>query len=191
MDLGPTGYPFEDYVAEILKTQGFKTKTRSLLMGKCVTHEVDIIAEKGKEKLLVECKFHNSVGSRSTVHVSLYTKARLEDLRDKYGFTGALIVTNTKITSDALAYAICENIKIISWSYPDGGSLRDIIEKEKLFPMTQLQKLSFSQKKILLDNHLVLLDDICKNPSSADILNLPKDKKEEFLREAQFVCRRS
>ncbi|KKR71461.1 MAG: ATP-cone domain protein, partial [Candidatus Levybacteria bacterium GW2011_GWC2_40_7] len=58
MDLGPTGYPFEDYVAEILKTQGFKTKTRSLLMGKCVTHEVDIIAEKGKEKLLVECKFH-------------------------------------------------------------------------------------------------------------------------------------
>ena len=191
MDLGPTGFPFEDYVAEILKTQGYSTKTRSLLSGRCVTHEVDIVATKGSEKILVECKFHNNPGNRCNIHVSLYTNARLSDLKEKHGFTQALLVTNTKIAPDALAYALCENIKVMSWSYPEGESLRDIIEKEKLYPLTQLQRISFSQKQSLMQGHVVLCDDVCKNSKSLDILNLPKEKRDEILSEAQFVCKRS
>ena len=46
MDLGPTGYPFEDYVAEILKTEGYQTQVRQVLEGNCVSHEIDVIAQK-------------------------------------------------------------------------------------------------------------------------------------------------
>src|SRR3989344_6528129 len=59
MDLGPTGYPFEDYVAEILKIKGYKTTLRQILQGKCVSHEIDVIASKANtEKLMIEAKFH-------------------------------------------------------------------------------------------------------------------------------------
>src|SRR3989344_7589337 len=43
-ELGPTGYPFEDFLAEILKAKGFKTLTRQAVMGECVAHEVDVVA---------------------------------------------------------------------------------------------------------------------------------------------------
>ena len=83
MDLGPTGYPFEDYIAKILQTQGYTTKTRQILQGSCVTHEIDVIAEKNTvipTKIMIEAKFHNTVGMRTNVHVPLYTKSRFEDL---------------------------------------------------------------------------------------------------------------
>jgi 2-phosphoglycerate kinase len=32
MELGPTGYPFEDFVTEILKAKGYLTQTRSILL---------------------------------------------------------------------------------------------------------------------------------------------------------------
>ena len=84
-----------------------------------------------------------------------------------------------------------ENIKVMNWSYPEGESLRDIIEKEKLYPLTQLQRISFSQKQSLMQGHVVLCDDVCKNSKSLDTLNLPKEKRDEILSEAQFVCKRS
>jgi hypothetical protein len=62
MDLGPTGFPFEAYVAEILKAQGYETQVGEILMGKCVSHEVDIIAKNKTQKIMVECKFHNRPG---------------------------------------------------------------------------------------------------------------------------------
>ena len=188
MDLGPTGYPFEDYVAEILKTKGYQTQVRQILEGKCVSHEIDIIAEKDGQKILIEAKFHNSPGTRSDVHVSLYTKARFEDLKQKHSFTHAMLVTNTKITSDALSYANCEEVKVLSWSYPDGGSLRELVDKHKLYPVTQLPFLSFSQKQELLNNNVVLIKQICENPNLLNQITIPKNKREEIIKEAKSVC---
>jgi len=189
MDLGPTGYPFEDYVSEILKTKGYSTQVRSILSGKCVSHEIDVIAQKmGVEKLMIEAKFHNASGIRTDIHVSLYTKARFDDLKDKYAFDRAWIFTNTKITSDALAYALCVNMGVVSWSYPNNEGLRDLVEKEKLYPITILSSLSFAQKQTLLGSHIVLVKDICKNKSLLDILNLQDDKILQIADEASFIC---
>ncbi|MEK7159962.1 MAG: restriction endonuclease [Patescibacteria group bacterium] len=190
MDLGPTGYPFEDYVAEILKAKGYVTQVRSILTGKCVNHEIDVIAEKENlEKLLIEAKFHNTSGIRTDVHVSLYTKARFDDLKDKYKFDKAYLFTNTKITSDALSYALCTNMGIVSWSYPQNESLRDLIEKFKLYPITIIDSLSQTQKQTLLENHIVLVRDICKNKESLDILGLHPDKKNQIHKEAELICK--
>jgi hypothetical protein len=189
MDLGPTGYPFEDYISEILKTEGYNTQVRQILKGKCISHEIDVVAEKNMIKSMIECKFHNSPGTRSQIHVSLYTKARFDDIKEQNNLSEAWLVTNTKITSDALSYALCSNMKVISWDYPEKGNFRDLIEKHKLYPITTFASLSQNQKQLLTENHVVLVRDVCKNPSSLDILGLPKDKKNSILSECQFVYR--
>jgi HJR/Mrr/RecB family endonuclease len=188
MDLGPTGYPFEDYVAEILKTKGYKTQVRQILKGKCVSHEVDVIAEKDGKKILVEAKFHNSPGIKSDVHVSLYTKARFDDLKDNYNLDEAWIVTNTKATTDGIEYALCSGMKIIGWNYPETESLRDLVEKAKLYPITALQSLSQSQKQLLLLHGTVLCKSICLNLNIIKSLDLPMEKQEKAVLELEFLC---
>lgn len=187
MDLGPTGYPFEDYISEILKLEGYATQVRQVLQGKCISHEIDVVAEKNNIKSMIECKFHNTAGIKSQIHVSLYTKARFDDVKEKNNLTDAWLITNTKITSDALNYALCANMKVISWDYPEKGSFRDLIEKHKLYPITTLSSLTQNQKQMLAQNHVVLAKDVCINPSSLDVLELPKDKKASILSECQFI----
>jgi len=189
MNLGPTGYPFEDFVAEVLKTDGYQTQTRQVLDGKCVKHEIDIVAQKDGTRSIIECKFHNSLGSHTQLHVSLYTKARFDDLKDIHHLDDVWLVTNTRITTDALSYALCNSIKVISWNYPENEGLRDLIEKSKLHPITVLTTLSQNQKQNLLNNHMVLCKDILDNPANLQILNLPEDKKRSILEEAEFVCK--
>jgi len=186
MELGPTGYPFEDFVSEILKTKGYVTENRSILMGKCVNHEIDVIAEKpGIEKLMIEAKFHNAPGIHTDLHVSLYTKARFDDLRDKYKFDRAWLFTNTRITPDALAFALCVNMGVVSWSYPQRESLRDAIEANRLYPITILSSLSQPQKQVLLDNHFVLAREVLKNNQCLDLLGIQPERKERIVEEAK------
>jgi hypothetical protein len=189
MDFGPTGYPFEDFVSEILKAKGYATQVRSVLMGKCVGHEVDVIAEKVNiEKLMIEAKFHNTNNIRTDVHVSLYTKARFDDLKDKYKFTNPWLFTNTKITSDALTYAQCVGMGVTSWSYPQDESLRDLVEKYKLYPVTLLPSLSQASLETLLINRIVLARDIYKKNAILDILGIQSDKKNRIIEEAKILC---
>lgn len=188
MELGPTGFPFEVFISFYLQAEGYATQVGQILLGKCVNHEVDIVAQRGDEKIMVECKFHNRLGVKSDLQVSLYTKSRFDDLKERHGFTKSMLVTNTKITLDALAYADCEGLGVLSWSYPDGNSLRDLAEKHKLFPITQLPFLSISQKQELLARDVVLVSQICKNPNILNELSLPHDKKDQILKEAQNIC---
>lgn len=189
MALGPTGYPFEDFVAEILKTQGYTTQVRSILQGRCITHEIDVIAEKSGERSMIEAKFHNTSGIKTDVHVALYTKARFDDVKEKNNLNDTWLVTNTKMTTDAITYALCMGMKIVSWDYPEGGSLRELIEKSGLTPITALTSLSQSHIQQLLQNNFVLCRDVCKNPKILDILNLPEEKKQAILSESAFACK--
>ncbi|CAN5138119.1 hypothetical protein BH11PAT1_BH11PAT1_3440 [soil metagenome] len=188
MNLGPTGYPFEDFVSKIFEEQGYTTLVRQVLMGKCVSHEVDVIAEKEGRKIVIEAKFHNNPGVRSDVHVALYTKARFDDVKEKHGLAESWIVTNTKATTDAIAYAECVGMKIVSWSYPEGESLRDLIERANLHPITMLTTLSLSQKQYLLENHFVMCKDIKTQPTIIDMLHLTREEKKTVFEEIDVIC---
>lgn len=188
MLLGPTGYPFEDYVAKIFEGRGYSAQTRQILNGRCVSHETDVILEKEDKKILIEAKFHNNPGTRSDIKVALYVKARFDDLKDKHKFDEIWVVTNTKTTIDANAYAGCVGLKIVSWNFPDSGSLREIIEEDNLYPITILMSLSADQKARLLGNHIVLCKDIYENKSLLDILLLTKEKAKEVLDEIRYIC---
>ncbi len=188
MDLGPTGYPFEDYVADILENEGYKTKVGQVIQGKCITHEIDVIAEKDSKKVIIEAKFHNAAGIKTDCHVAMYTKARFDDLSKINGFSEAWIITNTKVTKDALNFALCSNMKVIGWNYPNGNSLREKIEHSKLFPITALTTLSQNQKQQLMQEHIIMCKDLIKNLNVLDSLSFQKNRKEKVLEEARFIC---
>lgn len=187
MDFGPTGHPFEDLVSEIFKKEGYATQVRSILSGKCVTHEIDVIAQKQSENIMVEAKFHNTSGTRTDVHVSLYTKSRFDDVKNKYNLTKALIATNTKVTSDALSYALCVGMEVVSWSYPQNKSLRDLVENLNLHPVTILTTLSQSQKQKLLEEHVVLCKKILDNADILDLIELSQNKKLSVIEEIKNI----
>jgi len=188
MQLGPTGYPFEDFVSRLLETQGYTTRVRQILSGKCVSHEIDIIADRDGHSAMIEAKFHNSPGIRSEVHVALYTHARFEDVKIRNHIDEAWLVTNTKTTIDANTYAHCAGMKVISWDYPDGAGLRDLIEESRLHPITMLTTLAQSQKMTLLENHIVLCKEILHKPEVTDMLYLSKQDREKLMVEVASVC---
>lgn len=188
MDLGPTGYPFEDFVSEILQSLGYSTFVRQILRGKCITHEVDVIAKKNNLSCMVEVKFHNSIGTRSDVHVPMYTKSRFDDVKGKYNLSEAWVMTNTKATIDAITYSQCVGMKIVSWSYPEGESLRDLIEKAGLHPITMLSTLPENQKMDLLNRHIVRCKVIHENPDILHTLSLNGEQRKKVLEEVDFIC---
>lgn len=185
MMLGPSGYPFEDFVSKLLESQGYKTSVRQILSGRCITHEIDILAEKDGRTVVIEAKFHNSPGTRSEVHVALYTHARFEDIKIRNSVHESWIITNTKTTIDANSYAQCSGMKVISWDYPSGNSLREMIERSGLHPITAMTTLAQSQKMTLLENHIVLCRDIVDHPDLLDMLYLSKADRDQVLKEAQ------
>ena len=46
MELGPAGYNFEDFMGKLLELYGYRVVVRQIIDGKCVRHEIDLIAEK-------------------------------------------------------------------------------------------------------------------------------------------------
>ncbi len=185
MDLGPTGYPFEDYIAHIMQSEGFTTTVRNIVRGMCITHEIDVIATRGMEKVMVEAKFHNFAGTKTNVHVAMYTKARFEDTKKANAFTTPWLVTNTKMTSDAIAFGGCCDMHILSWEYPTGHNFRDIVEKARLIPITALNSLNHTQKTQLLALGAVLTKDVVNNHSILATLHLPAHRIEDVLVEAK------
>lgn len=188
MMLGPTGYPFEDFIAKVLEHFGYTTQVRQILSGRCITHEIDVVAQKNGKTAIIEAKFHNNAGTRSEVQTALYTHARFEDVKTRNPIDEAWLVTNTKATIDATTYAQCAGLKVISWDYPHEGSLRDMIERSRLHPLTLLTSLSNSQKMTLLENHIILCKDIKQNPSCLDLLYLSKYDREKTLTEVTAIC---
>lgn len=167
-ELGPTGFPFEKFVGELLKNQGYRVEVGKIIQGHCVQHEVDVVAEKDDKKIMVECKFHQDASRKSDVKVSLYIHSRFLDVEKAWNKDTAInqrfhqgwIVTNTRFSEDAMQYGKCCGLKLISWDYPAGGSLRERIDLSGLHPLTALQTLKKSEKQALLQLGIVLIRDI-------------------------------
>lgn len=162
MELGPTGFPFEHFIGQIMQHQGYEVLTGQIIQGHCVQHEVDVVATNDKVQNLMECKFHNSPGNISNVKVPLYIRSRMDDIirkrKNEPEFNGlqfqGWVVTNTRFSSDALQYGKCSELKLLSWDYPENNGLKDLIEKYRIFPITTLAHLTQKQKIALTKKEL-------------------------------------
>ena len=160
MKLGPGGFAFENYVANILKNYGLNIKgVRNKVKGKCSTHEIDLIAIKNKKKFMIECKHNSTRGRFIGLKVALYTHARFLDT--KPSFDGEVIVCNSKVSQNAKKYAKCVGQQIFSWRYPPHQSLEKIIEDYKLYPITILN-LKRQELEIFSNNNIMIATDLLK-----------------------------
>lgn len=165
MELGPTGYPFEQFVAAVLRSAGYQIQTNQIVQGKCISHEIDIEAIYQKKKYMIECKFHNKVGYKTETKEALYTYARFLDVQHQ-GFDIPWLITNTKVTQEVKLYADCVGMKITAWDYPDGDGLRRMIDESGLYPVTTLTSLSQKKKQALIEKGIVFCKDLDSiNPS--------------------------
>lgn len=193
MELGPTGFPFENFVAAILSEEGFKTEVGVFVKGFCVIHEVDVVAKNETKHFMVECKYHNHQGRVNDVKIPLYIQSRFLDIDKHYNirdgenskFHQGWIYTNTRFSSEAIKYGECAGLKLIGWDYPENNSLSDQINKHGLFPITSLVTLSNKDKKKLLEKGVVLCKDICADPTVLILAGIDRKKHKEIIENAK------
>ncbi|MFZ2522530.1 MAG: ATP cone domain-containing protein [Minisyncoccia bacterium] len=191
MELGPTGFAFEDFIAEIFKQDGYQAETGKIVKGFCVEHEIDVVAWNKEKLIMVEAKFHNELGTKSDLKVALYVKARFEDLmKMKFDYGGernldeGWLVTNTKFTSTAIEYGSCQGgIRMVGWNYPPVGNLHDMILEAKLHPLTCLVSLNGREKRELLSQGFVLCKTLFEKPELLQSVGITGDRKKEVLDE--------
>lgn len=196
-DLGPSGFPFEQFLSQIMLRKGYTTETNVTVRGGCIDHEIDVVAYNDTELIFIEAKFHNDYRVKTDAKDILYVKARFDDLRvhDGYEFGGkkrkmtdGWLVTNTKFTKSAVDFAECNLMHLVGWDYPPmKGNLHTLIDETHLNPMTCLTTLSSAQKRLLLERDIVLLETIEQYPDKLDELGVSEDKKKEILNEARQV----
>ncbi|HEV7449681.1 MAG TPA: ATP cone domain-containing protein [Candidatus Paceibacterota bacterium] len=193
-DFGPSGFPFESYIAALFKAEGWEATTDRIIRGACVEHEVDVVAKKDGETLYVEAKFHNSPGFKTDLKTALYVKARMDDIRaagkakgDKTLVRG-LLVTNTKFTTHASHYASCAGLELLSWEEPHNHTLHDRIDAAALYPITALTTLSRREKMLLLEKRIVLCSELSHNTRALAEAGVVGHKATAVLEEVGSLC---
>jgi len=194
-ELGPTGFPFENFIAAIYKYSGYDTAVGKILQGKCVKHEIDVVAHKNGNTTIMECKFHSEEGQNCNVKIPLYIAARFKDVKEHWDskphetyLNEGWVVTNTRFTEDALRYGTCAGLKLLSWDYPKENALKDKIDRLGLYPITVSTLLSNREKQFLLSRDVVLCRELIHDNFFLDHLGVSDVRKERILNEMSQLC---
>tara|TARA_R110000751_G_scaffold68301_5_gene139100 strand:+ start:4165 stop:5010 length:846 start_codon:yes stop_codon:yes gene_type:complete len=195
-ELGPTGFPFERFVAAILEYSGYHTSVDQIMNGICVTHEIDVVAEKNGTVTVIECKFHSEEGRNCNVKIPLYIHSRYNDVKGHWAtkknehreLDKGWVVTNTRFTSDASTYGKCAGLYLLSWDLPLNDGLKDRIDRLGLYPITVSTLLSNREKQFLLSRDVVLCRQLWKDKFFLDHLGISSTRKEKILNEIKQLC---
>lgn len=195
LELGPTGHPFEDFISHLYRAEGWQVETRKVIKGKCVSHETDFYASHPEQNtyLAAELKYHNDPGYKTDLKVALYVKSRFDDIFDcdptvrSCPIDRGLLVTNTKFTSEAIAYAECSGVELLGWGYPVKENLFTRMSRAKVYPVTALVALSRAEKRLLIDQGTIAIDQFVKERRRLDPLHLSSERIGDLLAEAEGV----
>lgn len=195
-ELGPTGFPFERFMSALLRNSGYSTKVDVIMNGSCVTHEIDVIAEKNGRTTIIECKFHGEEGRNCNVKIPLYIHSRYNDIkahwatkkREPKTLDRGWVVTNTRFTEHAIAYGKCAGLYLLSWDYPNKDGLKDRIDRLGLYPITVSTLLTNREKQFLLSRDVVLCRQLWEDKFFLDHLGISKPRKEKILEEIKQLC---
>lgn len=168
--LGPTGFPFEKYIKNVLSSWGYEVSINQFLPGKCLSaYETDFVARKDKILYIGECKYKHQFGDRIHYYDALANHARFLDISEGGYFKSAkyrgvdiksILVTNTKFSDRTIKYCRCVGTELLGWNYPENKGLEYFIEKEKLYPVTILPSLRGRLKEVLVEEKIMLADRI-------------------------------
>ena len=194
--LGPAGFFFEKYIARLFASEHYKSQINLILQGKCVSHEIDVLVKKDQIISMIECKFHMGKDTNSDVKVPMYILSRFNDLKDrryaifsgKELITKCWIVTNNRFTSDAITFAKCSGLSLLSWNYPENNNLKTKNDNNFIYPVTCLTTLSLAEKERLLILDVILVKEIINNSDCLERIGLSSNRIKNVLREASELC---
>lgn len=197
LELGPTGFPFEYLVAQILMSEGFEVRVGEVVQGHCISHEIDVVAKKKDVNYLVECKYHSESARFSNVKIPLYIQSRFEDIdrhwkktnEEKQTYRQGWIYTTTRFSEDAIKYGNCMGLNLISWKYPEKGNLEDRIRLNGLFPVSCLNELTVANKQELIKRNIVTALELKHKPYLLKKVGIKTDTKiRRVLKEIDALC---
>lgn len=193
--LGPTGFPFERFVGELYKRQGYTVLLDQTVQGRCVDHELDLVCWNSAKLIMAEAKYHHELAYKSDLKVVLYVKARFDDLAGgsySYGEKNRLdegwLITNTKFTDKAIAYGRCAGVHLLGWNYPETANLHHLIEETGLHPVSVLTSISERQKQALLGAGIVLCESLRGQERRLLELGFDEAAIENALAESELIC---
>jgi Holliday junction resolvase-like predicted endonuclease len=177
LELGPDGFLFEKFVASLFESKGYKVEVNQMKAGRCVKHEVDVIASKNGEVNYCECKFHNRSGIKNDLKVALYVKARGDDLKEnpENKMTRYWLISNTKFSKDAIQYSECTNLRLLGPTYPSKSSLLIWIKETRNHPITCLTTLKKADVKKVLKQGIVNIDEMIKHRETLEKIGIPEE----------------
>ena len=196
-ELGPTGFPFERFIGAVLKYSGYKIQVGKNVSGKCVSHEIDVVAEKNGSIIIIECKFHGEQGRNCNVKIPLYIYSRYLDIKNAGDSDlsnirepdDCWVVTNTRFTKDAIVYGNCTGLYLLSWDYPKGNSIKERIDRLGLYPITVSTLMTKREKQFLLSRDVVLCRQLLKDSFYLDHLGVSEIRKTKILNEVGKLCK--
>lgn len=192
LDMGPSGFPFEQFCGRLFEAMGYTVTYNRFLQGRCVQHEIDIIAERDGRRLFAECKFHNRATYRNDVKTPLYLRARSLDLAASAEgkHDDFWVLSNTTYSEDALTYGECEGLILAGHNTDHYPLTRGLINEHGLHPITCLGSLKVAQKRSLLEDNAVLCRDLTDQPSLLKPLRLDAKTETRVLDECRWILDR-
>lgn len=188
--LGPSGYPFEHYVAQLMEAYGWQTEVGVHMQGRCIMHEVDVLGKReGDKKRAVEAKYHQRSGARTDVKVALYIHSRHEDLVALDSDLVGVLITNTEFTTDAIAYGECVGMRMKAWNYPEDDGLAKYIDNKDLYPVSVFSQIPKHTVAKLARDGIVLASQLCNmSPKQAKRYGLGEQHFMKLRTHAEELC---
>jgi hypothetical protein len=157
---------------------------------------VDIAIKKCEQVAMVECKFHGSQDAKTDVTVPMYILSRFNDLKNNsydlfqssVEFNECWIVTNNRFTDDAIKFALCSNLQLLSWDYPPEKSLKKRIDEQQIYPVTCLTTLTANEKDKLLVQNIITVNELIQQYDWLRKIGLSSNRIKNALREANQLC---
>ena len=173
------------------------SKVSVMLKGECVTHEIDVLAEKNGNTYAIECKFHSDPSAASNVKVPLYINSRFLDVQKQWNtdqehkthLKQGWLVTNTRFTSDAINYGKCIGLTLLSWKYPKDNGMKANIDTYQLYPITALTTITKKEMEKLIAKDIILVKELAIKSNSLNELNLSSIRRKKILSEVGQLIR--
>ena len=161
-----------------------------------MTHEIDVLAEKDGNIYAIECKFHSEAKASSNVKVPLYINSRFLDIQKQWNtdpkntthLKQGWLVTNTRFTKDAINYAKCVGLTLLSWDYPKNNGLKANIDTHTLYPLTTLTTLTKKEKHRLIKKDVILVKELLSASNKMKNIGLSDIKINRVLDEVKKLC---
>ncbi len=189
LELGPSGFPFERFVAEVFAAEGYRTAIGVRLQGRFIGHEIDVVAERRSDRALCECKFVTRDHGKIDAKTAMYVYGRAVDLAATAGHTRFWLVTNGRFTVDASRFGIGMGLRLLGWDFPAREGLRERIERAGVMPISALVSLPKPARTALMRGGYVLCRDLVDEPGLLERFGVSAAQRERVIAEARAAAR--